>query len=87
LFRELVVAVRQAHEHVQRDKAHAYYVAALSRLERLPPLERWLATAPRRQTRAQQLAVAEHLSGQLGIPLRRTRLVRVTREGSSDGSG
>jgi hypothetical protein len=85
LFRELVVAVRRAREDVQHDKALAYYVAALSRLDRLPPLERWLAVLPRRQTVAQQRHVVEHLSERLGIPLRRTRLVRVTREGSTSG--
>jgi hypothetical protein len=89
-MRELVVAVRRADDDAQRARALAWYVAALSRRDKLPELGEWLrpAPAPRaggpKQTRAQQRAVFEQLSAQLGIPLQRTRLV-ATRGGDPDG--
>jgi len=79
----MVVTYRRAADQVQRDKAIAYYTAALARMDRLPPMERWLHVPRRRQTVTEQRAVFDHLSARLGIPLRVTRLHR--REGSHDG--
>jgi hypothetical protein len=82
-MRELVVALRRADDAATRTRALAWYIAALSRRDKLMPLEEWLTPRrPGRQTRAQQRAVFEQLSARLGIPLRRVRLV--TRERGSD---
>jgi hypothetical protein len=83
-MRELVVALRRADDEATRTRALAWYIAALSRRDKLMPLEEWLTPRRRRQTRAQQRAVFDHLSATLGIPLRRTRLVP-TRGGDPDG--
>jgi hypothetical protein len=84
LVRELVVELRRASDAARRDRAIAYYVAHLSRREKLPSLEAWLTPARRSQTRAQQRSVIEQLSAQLGRPLERVRLVH-REQGSPDG--
>jgi hypothetical protein len=81
--RELVVELRRASDEARRDRAIAYYVAHLSRREKLPSLEAWLTPARRAQSRKQQQSVLEQLSAQLGRPLERVRLVHKD-QGSPD---
>lgn len=59
---------------MNRDIAHAWYTAALSRAEKMPKLASLLDGGPRRQTVDEQRAMLEVLSAQYGIPLRKAQV-------------
>jgi hypothetical protein len=78
LFREFRIAKQRLADTRDQAMSLAWHMAALQRAEKLPVLKSLLSKPekPERQTVAQLGAVMQQLSAQLGIPIRRTRLIK-----------
>lgn len=77
LIREFVVSKRLNLNRYDDEMTIAWTTAALMRQEKLPKLDKLLARHQtlQQQPRKEQLMVIQSLSAQLGIPLRRVRLI------------
>lgn len=82
VFRECVIAKQRRQDEQDRDLSLAWHTALLTRQEKLPPLKQLLTqrAAHRPQTIAQQRTMLQALSEAYHLPIRQTKLKRVTRE-------
>ena len=77
LFREFAIAKERRANEREAALSLAWHTAAFHRVEKLPKLETILQKARRSgpQTPAEQRTMIHILSDQLGIPVRRVRLI------------
>jgi hypothetical protein len=77
LFREFVIA-KQVAERLQRaELSYVWLNAALQRQKRMPSLEEFVTPRQATQTRDEQRRQLQNISARFGIPLRKTKLIRV----------
>lgn len=77
LFREFVVAKHAAERTRRQWISQAWLTAALTRTKTMPELHTLLVSRVGRQTRDEQRQMVQTISARFGIPLQKTRLIRV----------